>query len=119
MDLSKWIEEVKEKGFILAELGKLTAKRASLSRKVSKFHCRIGERVDYLDKMGRSFDDDDILKGLIQELRNLEKEIEEIEQKIEALKKEQAKEEEARAQETSESTEGNEKKEEGGGCTSN
>ena len=114
MDLNKWIEEVKEKSFILAELGKLKAKRAGLSRKIGKFHCRIGERVDYLDRMGRSLDEDDILKGLIQELRNVEKEIEEIEAKIEVLKKEQAKEEEAKAQEDSAGKEGGEE----GGCSS-
>ena len=89
MDLNKWIEEIKSKGMVIAELGRLKVRRLSLEKKISKFHARIGERVDYLNKLGRSLDDDDILKGLIQEIRNIEKEMDEIDAKIEALRKEE------------------------------
>ena len=93
MELNRWLEEIKQKGNILIEMGKLRVRKASLERKISKFYCRLGERVDYLDKIGKSLDGDEILKGLIEEIRAIEKEIEEIDKKLAALGEQQLEEE--------------------------
>ncbi len=92
MELKRWLEEIKEKGNLALEFGKLRVKKATLERRISKFHCRLGERVDYLFKLEKNVMEDDIVKGFIEEIRNIEKEIEEIEKKMELLKVEKAKE---------------------------
>ncbi len=89
MDLNRWVEEIKQKGTILVEMGKLRVRKVNLERRISKIHCRIGERVDYLSRLGRDLNDDEVLKGLIQEIRNVEKEIEELDEKLSALRREQ------------------------------
>lgn len=93
MELNRWIEEVKQKSTVLVEMGKLRIRKVNLEKRISKLHCRIGERIDYLNKIGKSFEDDEIVKGLLTEIRNIEKEIEEIDTKMEALKKEREREE--------------------------
>ncbi len=93
MELNRWIEEVKQKSTVLLEMGKLRIRKVNLEKRISKLHCRIGERIDYLNKIGKSFEDDEIVKGLLTEIRNIEKEIEEIDTKMEALKKEKEREE--------------------------
>ncbi len=93
MEFKKWLEEIKEKGNIALELGKLRVRKTTLERRISKFHCRLGERVDYLMKLDKNIMEDDIVKGFIEEIRSIEKEIEEIEKKMELLKKEKEKEE--------------------------
>ncbi len=89
MEMNKWLEEIKQKGTALVEMGRLKVKKVGLEKRIEKLHCRIGERIDYLERLGRSFDEDEIVKGLISEIRNVEKEIEEIDAKISALKQHQ------------------------------
>jgi len=86
-------------------LGKLSVRKVNLERKISKLQCRLGERVYYLFKIDKNVMEDDIVKGFIDEIKNIEKEIEEVERKIEALKKAekemaQAQEEESRGEES-------------------
>lgn len=102
MDLKKWLDEIKGKGNVAIEIGKLRVKKTTLERKIAKLHCRLGERVDYLFKVEKDVMEDDIVKGFIDEIRSIEKEIEEIEKKMELLKAEKAREESEKEQSSAE-----------------
>ncbi len=80
MEFNKWLEELKEKSGRLVQVGKKGLKKMGLERRISKLHCRLGERIDYLERIGRSFDEDEIVRGFIEEIRAIEREMEALEE---------------------------------------
>ncbi len=86
-DLEDWVNKVKERGEVALELARLRLKKASLERKISKIHTRLGERVEYLLGLGRErWEEDEVIKGFLQEIQDLRREIQESDEKAEALK---------------------------------
>ena len=86
-DLEGWVSKVKGKGSMALELARLRLSKASLERKASKIHARLGERVEYLLDLGRGpLEEDEVMKGFMQELQDLRKEIKEAQEKMDALK---------------------------------
>jgi hypothetical protein len=59
----------------------------ALEKKISRFHTKLGERVEYVLGLEKgNLEEDDVVKGFLQEIGDIRKEIEELERKIEALK---------------------------------
>ncbi len=86
-DLESWVSKVKGKGSVALELARLRLSKASLERKASRIHTRLGERVEYLLDLGREpLEEDEVMKGFMQELQDLRKEIKEAQEKMDALK---------------------------------
>ena len=86
-DLESWVNKVKERGAVALELARLRLSKASLERKASRIHTRLGERVEYLLGLGKErLEEDEVIKGFMQELQDIRKEIKEIQEKMDALK---------------------------------
>ena len=86
-DLENWVNKVKEKGSAAVEIARLKLKKNGLEKKITRLHTRLGERVEYLTDLGRDkIVEDEVVKGFLQEIKDLRKEIKEIDTKIEALK---------------------------------
>ena len=87
-ELETWVARVKEKGSAAVEIARLKLKRSGLEKKVSRLHTRLGERVEYLVDLGRDkIEEDEVIKGFLQEIKDLREEMKEIDAKVEALKK--------------------------------
>jgi len=86
-DLEGWVNKVRGKGSVALELARLRLSKASLERKASRIHTRLGERVEYLLDLGKErLEEDEVVKGFMQELQDLRKEIKEAQEKMDALK---------------------------------
>ncbi len=112
-ELEAWVAKVKEKGTAAVEIARLKLKRSGLEKKISRLHTRLGERVEYLVDLGREkIEEDEVIKGFLQEIKDLREEMKEIDVKVEALRKaepgaeEQAQEEEVKDQEKPSQEEG-------------
>ncbi len=87
-ELETWVNKVKEKGTAAVEIAKLKLKKNGLEKKISRLHTRLGERVEYLADLGRDkIEEDEVVKGFLQEIKDLRGEMKEIDAKVEALKK--------------------------------
>jgi len=83
------VTKIKDKGSKTISIIKLQLKKNSLKKDVSKMHTRIGERVDYLLQIGKEkIEEDEVIKGFIQEIKNLRNQVEDIKSEIEKLKEE-------------------------------
>jgi len=90
-DLEGWVAKVKEKGTVAFETTHLKLKKSGLEKKISRLHTRLGERVEYLLDLGRErVEEDEVVKGFLQEIKGLRDEIREIETKVEALKRKES-----------------------------
>ena len=89
MDAGDLLKKVKKGSEAAAEIVKLKVKHASLERRVSKLHTYLGERVDYLFSIEKTeIENDEVVKGFIEEIRDVRNEINEINAKIEQIKSE-------------------------------
>lgn len=84
--IEKAIQKIAEKGKIAASIAQLNFEKITIERKIGKLHSRLGERIDYLFKSGEDIKEDEIVKGIIEEIRKLEARIDEIENKLKELK---------------------------------
>jgi|GEM_PF-4452960 hypothetical protein len=86
-ELGDWVAKIKERGTGAVETARLKLKQSSLEKKISRFHTKLGERVEYVLGLEKgNLEEDDVVKGFLQEIGDIRKEIEELERKIEALK---------------------------------
>jgi len=87
-EMESWVNRVKEKGTAAVEIARLKLTRSGLEKKVSRLHTRLGERVEYLVDLGKDkIEEDEVVKGFLQEIKDLREEMKEIEAKVEALRK--------------------------------
>ncbi len=84
--IEKAIQKIAEKGKIAASIAQLNFEKITIERKIGKLHSRLGERIDYLFKTGEDIKEDEIVKGIIEEIRKLETRIDEIDKKLKELK---------------------------------
>ncbi|GEM_PF-1443863 len=86
-DLEAWVARVKERGASALEITRLKLRKSGLEKGISRLHTRLGERIEYLLDLGREHvEEDEVVKGFLQEIRDVRREIREIEEKMEALK---------------------------------
>ncbi|MGB9668053.1 MAG: hypothetical protein ACPLSJ_00310 [Thermosulfidibacteraceae bacterium] len=84
--IEKTIQKIAEKGKIAANIAQLNFEKLSIERKIGKLHSRLGERINYLFKTGEDIKEDEIVKGIIEEIRSLETKMSKVESKIKELK---------------------------------
>ncbi len=86
-ELGDWVGKIRGKGTATVEIARLKLKLSSLEKKISRFHTKLGERVEYVLGLGEgNLEEDDVVKGFLQEIGDVRKEMEELQGKIEALK---------------------------------
>ncbi len=86
-DLESWVTKVKERGTSALETTRLKLRKGGLEKKISRLHTRLGERVEYLLDLDRDrVEEDEVVKGFLQEIKSIRDEIREVEAKIEALR---------------------------------
>lgn len=85
-EVEKLVQKLAKKGKIAANIAQLNFEKLTLERKIAKLHSKLGERIDTLFKDNKDLKEDDIVQGIIEEIRKLEAKIDEIKAAINELK---------------------------------
>ncbi len=105
MDAGDLLKKVKKGSEAAAEIVKLKVKQSSLERRITKLHTYLGERVDYLFSIEKSdIGEDEVVKGFIEEIKDVRNELNEISAKIEQIKSELKEGDESKEEEESQET---------------
>ena len=105
MDAGDLLKKVKKGSEAAAEIVKLKVKQSSLERRITKLHTYLGERVDYLFSIEKSdIGEDEVVKGFIEEIKDVRNELNEISAKIEQIKAEVKEGDESKEEEESQET---------------